>query len=111
MKIQLRLLLRRGLRHPRLQEAHHLENEIEQTESYARDPWLLFPAEESQLKTDNQIWRCAIRSCGVLEHTTLDNEFIRYSGKTTEHPHPQPHPTITKRDLLRGLSVFVAHKK
>ena len=87
MKIQLLLLLRRGLRHPWLQEAHHLENEIEKTESYARDPWLLFTAEGSQLKTHNQILWCPIRSCSVLEHTTLDSEFIRYSSKTTKHPH------------------------
>ena len=27
-----------------------------------------------------KFWRCA-------DATTLDDEFIRYSGKTTEHPH------------------------
>ncbi|CAF0726252.1 unnamed protein product [Rotaria sp. Silwood1] len=35
--------------------------------------------------------RSANRSCGVLLHTNLNDEFVRFSGKTTEHSHlPNP---------------------
>ena len=47
-----------------------------------------------------KFWRCAIRTCGVLMHTTLDDEFIRYSGKTTEHSH-LPNPAESEIRNLR----------
>ena len=38
-----------------------------------------------------KFWRFANRSCGVLLHTSLNEEFLRYSGKVTEHTHlPNP---------------------
>ena len=38
-----------------------------------------------------KFWRCANRSCGVLLHTSLNEEFLRYSEKVTEHTHlPNP---------------------
>ncbi|CAF1563097.1 unnamed protein product [Didymodactylos carnosus] len=45
---------------------------------------------EFQLKNSAktiQIWRCANRDCGVILHTNIHNEFLRYSGKSTEHCH------------------------
>ncbi|CAF1300833.1 unnamed protein product [Rotaria magnacalcarata] len=42
-------------------------------------------------KGTNKFWRCANRSCGVLLHTSLNEEFLRYSGKVIEHNHlPNP---------------------
>ncbi|CAF1598010.1 unnamed protein product, partial [Didymodactylos carnosus] len=34
-----------------------------------------------------EIWRCANRDCGVILHTNIHDEFLRYSGKGTEHCH------------------------
>ncbi|CAF1291592.1 unnamed protein product [Adineta ricciae] len=45
------------------------------------------PIKEKTIKC----WRYANRTCDVLMHTALDDEFIRYSGKTAEHSHlPNP---------------------
>ena len=38
-----------------------------------------------------KFWRCADRDCGVLLHTNLNDEFVRFSGKKTDHSHlPNP---------------------
>ncbi|CAF2160582.1 unnamed protein product [Rotaria magnacalcarata] len=38
-----------------------------------------------------KFWRCANRSCGVLLHTSLNEEFLLYPGKVIVHTHlPNP---------------------
>jgi hypothetical protein len=38
-----------------------------------------------------KFWRCANRNCAVLLHTTLDDEFVCYSGRVADHSHlPNP---------------------
>ena len=38
-----------------------------------------------------KFWRCANRECGVLLHTNLNDEFVRFSGSKTDHSHlPNP---------------------
>ncbi|CAF3377199.1 unnamed protein product [Rotaria sp. Silwood2] len=38
-----------------------------------------------------KFWRCAKRDCGVLLHTNLNDEFIRFSGKKINRTHlPNP---------------------
>lgn len=57
-----------------------------------------------QLKSFNskktmKFWRCSNRSCGVILHTNLTNEFVRFSGSFGEHCH-LPNPVETE---VRGL--------
>ena len=52
-----------------------------------------------------QFWRCADSDCGVLMHTTLDDEFIRYAGKATGHSHlsnPAESAIRNLREKMRG---------
>ena len=38
-----------------------------------------------------KFWQCANRNCGMLLHTNLDDEFIRFAGSISEHSHaPKP---------------------
>ena len=58
-----------------------------------------------QLKNFNskktiKFWRCADRNCSILMHTTLDDEFLRYSGRTTNHSH-LPNPAQSEIRNLR----------
>ncbi|CAF3649126.1 unnamed protein product, partial [Rotaria sp. Silwood1] len=47
-----------------------------------------------------KFWRCANRTCRVLVHTTLENEFIRYGGKSSIYSH-LPNPSATEVRNLR----------
>ncbi len=70
-----------------------------------------------------KFWRCANRDCGVLMHTNLNDEFVRFSGSVVEHSH-LPNPAQleirelreamrqrAEKELLRELSFFVASEK
>ena len=59
-----------------------------------------FQLKNFNAKKTMKFWRCADRSCGVLLHTTLDDEFIRYSGKTIDHSH-LPNPAESEIRNLR----------
>lgn len=61
-----------------------------------------------QLKNFNKdktlkFWRCAVRDCGVLVHTNLNDEFVRFSGKKTEHTHLPNTSTAEIRDLKEKM--------
>ena len=65
---------------------------ITKTTSNKQKSMLVIDGYNFQLKGCNakknmRFWRCAHRSYGVLLHTTLVDEFIRYSGKTVDHSH------------------------
>ncbi|CAF1550758.1 unnamed protein product [Adineta ricciae] len=51
-----------------------------------------------------KFWRCANRNCGMLLHTILNRQFVRFSGKITDHSH-LPDPTAfeirTSRERMR----------
>ena len=58
-----------------------------------------------QLKSFNskktmKFWRCSNRLCGVILHTTLTDEFVRFSGSAGEHCH-LPNPAETEVRALR----------
>jgi len=103
------------------------------------------------IKKTLKFWRCANRNCAALLHTTLDDEFVCYSGRVADHSHlPNPaelqvrnlrekmreraeneilplqviaekrtkelydrfnNNQINVKELLRGLSLFVANAK
>lgn len=69
---------------------------ITKTTSNKRKSMLTIQGYYFQMKNYNKsntikFWRCANRNCGVLLHTNLNDEFIRYSGKMIEHSHlPNP---------------------
>jgi hypothetical protein len=63
---------------------------INKTTSNKRKPMLTVHGYYFQMKNYNkaktiQFWRCANRSCGLLLHTNLNDEFVRFSGSVTEH--------------------------
>jgi hypothetical protein len=47
-----------------------------------------------------KFWRCANRSCSLLLHTNLNDEFVRFSGSVTEHSH-LPNPAELEISTLR----------
>ena len=47
-----------------------------------------------------KFWRCANRNCAVLLHTTLDDEFVCYSGRVADHSH-LPNPAELEIRTLR----------
>lgn len=54
-----------------------------------------------------KFWRYSNRSCALLLHTTVDDDFIRYAGKTTIYSHmPKPDESeirnLRERLWLRG---------
>lgn len=51
-------------------------------------------------KKTTKFWRCSNRSCGVILHTTINNEFVRFSGSVSEHCH-LPNPVETEIRALR----------
>ena len=58
-----------------------------------------------QLKNYNhdrtvKFWRCTNRTCRVLVHTNIENEFKRYGGKQSSHDH-LPNPSATEVRNLR----------
>ncbi|CAF2982191.1 unnamed protein product [Rotaria sp. Silwood2] len=69
---------------------------ITETKSNKRKVMLVIDGFNYQFKNFNKdksikFWRCAKRNCRVLLHTTIQNEFLRYSGKITRHSHlPNP---------------------
>ncbi|CAF1069652.1 unnamed protein product [Adineta ricciae] len=77
---------------------------IEKTTSNQHKPMLYIKGYYYQLKDFKKnkkikFWRCAKSDCGVLLHTNLKDEFIRYSGKNTDYKH-LPNPTaLGTRDL------------
>jgi len=50
-----------------------------------------------------KFWRCTNRSCGVLLHTNLNDEFVRFSGSMTEHSHPPNPAELEIRNLREGM--------
>ena len=63
-----------------------------------------------QLKNFNskktmKFWRCANRNCAVLMHTTVDDQFIRYAGKTTIHSHLPNSAESEIRNLRERMRV------
>ena len=50
-----------------------------------------------------EFWHCANGDCGVLLHTNLNNEFIRYSGKNINHKHLRNPATLEIRDLKEKM--------
>ena len=78
---------------------------IDKTTSNKRKPMLTFHSYYFQMKDYNKaktikFWRCANRRCGVLLHTSLNDEFVRFSGSITEHSHP-PNPAELEIRNLR----------
>ncbi|CAF1392568.1 unnamed protein product, partial [Rotaria sordida] len=82
---------------------------VNKTTSNKRNPMLTVHGYYFQLKNYNKaktirFWRCANRSCAVLLHTNLNDEFVRFSGSMTEHSHP-PNPAeleiINLREEMR----------
>ncbi len=69
---------------------------IKKTTSNKRKPMLTVDGYYFQMKNYNKaktmkFWRCANRNCGLLLHTNLNDEFVRFSGSVTEHSHlPNP---------------------
>lgn len=69
---------------------------INKTTSNKRKPMIAFHGYYFQMKDYNQpktikFWRCVNRTCGVLLHTNLNDDFLRFSGSITEHSHlPNP---------------------
>ena len=61
-----------------------------------------------QLKNVNKkktikFWRCANRTCGVILHTTCNDDFIRFSGSMAVHCH-LPNPAERQiRDLRETM--------
>ena len=47
-----------------------------------------------------KFWRCANRNCGVLLHTSLNDEFVRFSGSMANHSH-LPNPAALEIRTLR----------
>lgn len=78
---------------------------IIKTTTNKRKPMLTVNGYDFQMKSFNKaktvkFWRCANRNCGVLLHTNLDDEFIRFSGNITDHSH-LPNPAALEVRTLR----------
>ena len=69
---------------------------ITKTKSNKRKTMLSINGYNFQFKNFNKnktkkFWRCASRSCGMLLHTNLEDEFLCYSGNKKDHTHlPNP---------------------
>ncbi|CAF1032287.1 unnamed protein product, partial [Rotaria sordida] len=88
---------------------------ITETKSNKRKVMLVIDGFNYQFKNFNKdksikFWRCAKRSCSVLLHTTLRNEFLRYSGKITRHSH-LPNPAEAEVRNLREAMRKRAEKE
>ncbi|CAF3721007.1 unnamed protein product [Rotaria sordida] len=81
---------------------------IVKTTSNKRKTMLYIEGYQYQLKDYNKnktikFWRCAKRDCGVLLHTNLNDEFIRYSGKNINHKHLPNPAALEIRDLKEKM--------
>jgi len=59
-----------------------------------------FPMKNYNKAKTMKFWRCANRNCGLLLHTNLNDEFVRFSGSVTEHSH-LPNPVELEIRTLR----------
>ncbi len=50
-----------------------------------------------------KFWRCAKRSCHVLLHKILQDDFLRYSGRITRHSHLPDSADIQMRNLREAM--------
>jgi len=80
---------------------------IEKTKSNKRNSMLNINGYHFQFRNFNRskttkYWRCANRKCGMILHTTLSDEFIRFGGKMTDHSH-LPNPTEGEIRNLREV--------
>lgn len=76
---------------------------------------LVVDSYDFQLKNYNydrtlKFWRCANRTCRVLVHTNIENEFKRYGGKLSRHDH-LPNPSATEVRNLREKMQRRAEKE
>lgn len=84
------------------------EMTISKTISNKRKSMLSVQGYQFQMKNYNKakrvkFWRCANRYCGVLLHTTLDDKFIRFSGKVSEHSHAPNQAELQIRNLREEM--------
>ncbi|CAF4268581.1 unnamed protein product, partial [Rotaria sp. Silwood2] len=78
---------------------------ISKTTTNKRKPMLIVNGYDFQIKSYNKtktikFWRCSNRNCGVLLHTNLNDEFVRFSGNMTDHSHI-PNPAALEIRTLR----------
>ncbi len=81
---------------------------ISTTTSNKRKLMLVIEGYNFQLKNFNQdrtvkFWRCANRTCRVLIHTTLENEFLRYGRNLSLHSHLPKPPASEVRNLREAM--------
>jgi hypothetical protein len=57
-----------------------------------------------------KFWRCANRSCGALLHTNLNDEFVRFSGSTTDHSHLSNPASLEIRNLREQMRQRAEHE-
>ena len=85
--------------------------DVTKTKSNKRRTMLVVDGYHFQLKNFNskktmKFWRCANRNCRDLMHTTVDDQFIRYAGKTTTHSY-LPMPAESEiRNLIERECAF-----
>ncbi|CAF1405696.1 unnamed protein product, partial [Rotaria sordida] len=96
-------------------QSNSVKPTITETKSNKRKVMLVIDGFNYQFKNFNKdksikFWRCAKRSCSVLLHTTLRNEFLRYSGKITRHSH-LPNPAEAEVRNLREAMRKRAEKE
>ncbi|CAF3133772.1 unnamed protein product [Rotaria sp. Silwood2] len=78
---------------------------ISKTTTNERKPTSIVNGYDFQIKSYNKtkiikFWRCSNRNCGVLLHTNLNDEFVRFSGNMTDHSHI-PNPAALEIRTLR----------
>ncbi|CAM4977976.1 unnamed protein product [Rotaria socialis] len=78
---------------------------IRKTITNKRKTMLTVNGYDFQMKNYNKtktikFWRCANRDCGVLLHTNLNDEFLRFSGNMFDHSH-LPNPAALEVRTLR----------
>jgi len=81
---------------------------IGKTTSNKRKSMLTINGYHFQMKNFNKaktmkFWRCANRHCGVLMHTNLNDEFVRFSGSVVEHSHLPNPAQLEIRELREAM--------
>ena len=81
---------------------------IMKTKSNKRKTMLVIDGYNFQFKNFSKdqtikFWRCAKRSCSVLLHTNIADEFLRYSGKITRHSHLPNPAELEVRNLREAM--------